>query len=109
MQLLVAVCHSPFQKHREDVIHQHGRLELLKNLNVHLRLTWSLICRYMYDGEMEAQMYMIFDANKHLISTADIYPEVSACFQFVSPDPLLLLASIMAIWCSKAYFAVSPS
>ena len=35
------------------------------------------VCRYMYDGELEAQMYMIFDANKHLISTADIYPEVS--------------------------------
>ena len=34
--------------------------------------------RYMYDGELEAQMYMIFDANKHLISTADIYPEASA-------------------------------
>ena len=32
--------------------------------------------RYMYDGELEAQMCMIFDANKHLISTADIYPEV---------------------------------
>lgn len=34
--------------------------------------------RYMYDGELEAQMYMIFDANKRLISTADIYPEASA-------------------------------
>ncbi len=28
----------------------------------------------MYDGELEQQMYMLFDANKKLLATGDIYP-----------------------------------
>ena len=31
-------------------------------------------CRYVYDGELEQQMYMLFDANKKLLATGDIYP-----------------------------------
>ncbi|KAK9867034.1 hypothetical protein WJX84_006426, partial [Apatococcus fuscideae] len=30
---------------------------------------------YMYDSELEAQMFMIFDSAKQLMSTGDIYPE----------------------------------
>jgi len=28
----------------------------------------------VYDGELEQQMYMLFDANKKLLATGDIYP-----------------------------------
>ena len=30
--------------------------------------------RYVYDGEMEQQMYMLFDSNRKLLGTGDIYP-----------------------------------
>ncbi len=53
------------------------RLQRLLSVPVYI-----CICRYMYDGVVEAQMYMLFDANKHLISTADIYPEVSIPLRF---------------------------
>ena len=35
-----------------------------------------MVCcrRYVYDGELEQQMYMLFDANKKLLGTGDIYP-----------------------------------
>ena len=29
---------------------------------------------HVYEGEMEAQMYMIFDANKRLLATGDTKP-----------------------------------
>ena len=32
-------------------------------------------CRYVYDGELEGQMSMLFDSNKRLIKVSDIYPE----------------------------------
>ena len=32
-------------------------------------------CRYVYDGELEGQMSMLFDSNKRLIKVNDIYPE----------------------------------
>ena len=32
------------------------------------------VSRYVYDGEMEQQMYMLFDANRKLLGTGDIYP-----------------------------------
>lgn len=35
----------------------------------------SLLCgRYVYDGEMEQQMYMLFDGSKKLLAVGDIYP-----------------------------------
>ena len=33
--------------------------------------------RYVYDGELEQQMYMLFDANKKLLATGDIYPSAT--------------------------------
>jgi len=35
------------------------------------------INRQVYDGEFEAQMYMIFDENKQLLGCGDIYPEAT--------------------------------
>lgn len=32
-------------------------------------------CSYMYDGEIEAQMSMVFDSNKRLLAVGDIYPD----------------------------------
>ena len=32
----------------------------------------------VYDGEFEAQMYSIFDSNKQLLATGDIYPAATA-------------------------------
>ena len=32
-------------------------------------------CRYVYDGELEGQMSMLFDSNKRLIKVSDTYPE----------------------------------
>jgi hypothetical protein len=31
--------------------------------------------RYVYDGELEGQMSMLFDSNKRLMKVNDIYPE----------------------------------
>lgn len=36
-----------------------------------------VICRYVYDGELDAQFYMLFDSHKRLMGSGDIYPEVS--------------------------------
>lgn len=38
--------------------------------------TYRDSCRYVYDGELEAQFYMLFDSNKRLLGQGDIYPEV---------------------------------
>lgn len=40
-----------------------------------VRPTLPMLNRYVYDGEMEAQMYMVTDGNRRLLSTGDIYPE----------------------------------
>ena len=39
----------------------------------------------MYDGELEAQFYMLFDANKQLLGQGDIYPEVLHCLLIIKP------------------------
>ncbi len=31
-------------------------------------------CRYVYDNVVEAEMYMVYDTNKRLLSVGDIYP-----------------------------------
>ncbi|PRW39066.1 Tripeptidyl-peptidase 2 isoform A [Chlorella sorokiniana] len=37
--------------------------------------TLPALNRYVYDGELEAQMYMVFDGNKQRLAVGDIYPE----------------------------------
>lgn len=37
--------------------------------------TLPMLNRYVYDGEMEAQMTMTFDGNKQRLAVGDIYPE----------------------------------
>lgn len=36
---------------------------------------WICAGRYVYDGELEGQMTMLFDSNKRLIKVNSIYPE----------------------------------
>ncbi|KAK9809052.1 hypothetical protein WJX72_008467 [[Myrmecia] bisecta] len=37
--------------------------------------TLPMLNKYVYDGELEAQMFMLFDANKRQLAVGDIYPE----------------------------------
>ena len=34
----------------------------------------ACVCRYVYDNVVEAEMYMVYDSNKRLLSVGDIYP-----------------------------------
>lgn len=38
-------------------------------------LSSRLTCRFLYDGVVESQFYMMFDSNKRLLSSGDTYPE----------------------------------
>lgn len=35
----------------------------------------TILSRYVYDSVVEAEMYMVYDSNKKLLSVGDLYPE----------------------------------
>lgn len=37
-------------------------------------IKYIAMCRYVYDNVVEAEMYMVYDTNKRLLSVGDIYP-----------------------------------
>jgi hypothetical protein len=45
------------------------QLKIFKSPGAHI-----YVCRYVYDGVLEAQFIMVHDVNKQLLGVADIYP-----------------------------------
>lgn len=86
--------------HKANIHFQLGRVDTALQA-----LAWR---RYVYDSVVEAEMYMVYDANKKLLSVGDIYPSevklkkgdhtVRLLVRHDSPALLEKLTNLPMIW-----------